>query len=135
MSYSDIIDNKNRFLKDEINSVLKGTEEAKFAVGYLFLSGFNEIVNNIAHLKGLKLIISTTPNSQTIEEIAEGVARREDLEEAAERLKYQKPTERSATVDTVKNRIGRSIGGLEQSEENENMLCSLRGCLKSTKLL
>ena len=31
MRYSDIIDNRRSFLKDEINSVLKATEEAKFA--------------------------------------------------------------------------------------------------------
>jgi hypothetical protein len=87
MSYSDIIDNKNRFLKDAINDHLKGTEEAKFAVGYLFLSGFNEIAANISHLKELKLIIGTTSNTQTIEELAEGVSRREELAEAARPLR------------------------------------------------
>lgn len=40
---SDIIDNKRLSLEDAINDHLKGTEEAKSAVGYLFLSGFNEI--------------------------------------------------------------------------------------------
>ena len=132
--YSDIIDNRNRFLKDEINLVLKGTEEAKFAVGYLFLSGFNEIVNNISHLNELKLIIGATSNSQTIEEIAEGVARREDLEEAAERLKYQKPTERRAIANALQATIGHSIGGLEQSEENESMLRSLQDLIASEKV-
>ena len=44
MSYSDIIDNRRSFLKDEINSVPEATEKDKFAVGYLFLSGFNEVV-------------------------------------------------------------------------------------------
>ncbi len=58
MSYSDIIDNRRNLLKDEINSVLKATEEANFAVGYLFLSGFNEIVKNISHLKELSLKVT-----------------------------------------------------------------------------
>lgn len=131
MSYSDIIDNRRKFLKDEINSVLKATEEAKFAVGYLFLSGFNEIVGNISHLKELKLIIGSTSNTQILEEIAEGVTRREELEEAAEKLKYQKPTEKKAVVNALKTGIGRSIGGLEQSEENENMLLSLKDLIAS----
>jgi superfamily II DNA or RNA helicase len=132
--YFDIIDNRRKFLKDEINSVLKATEKAKFAVGYLFLSGFNEIVANISHLKELKLVIGTTSNTRTIEEIAAGVSRREDLEEAAERLKYQKPTEKKAIVNTLKAKIGRNIGGLEQSEENENMLCSLKDLIASGKV-
>jgi superfamily II DNA or RNA helicase len=134
MSYSDIIDNKNRFLKDAINDHLKGTEEAKFAVGYLFLSGFNEIAANISHLKELKLIIGTTSNTQTIEELAEGVSRREELAEVAERLKYQKPTEKRAIANTLQTTIGRSVGGLEQTEENENMLRSLSDLIASGKV-
>lgn len=134
MSYSDIIDNRRSFLKDEINSVLKATEEAKFAVGYLFLSGFNEIINNISHLKELKLIIGGVSNTKTLEEIAEGVARRDELEEAAERLKYQKPAEKKEIINTVMTKIGRSIGGLEQSGENENMLLSLKDLIASGKV-
>lgn len=134
MSYSDIIDNRRSFLKDEINSVLKATEEAKFAVGYLFLSGFNEIIGNISHLKELKLIIGGASNTRTLEEIAEGVARKDELEEAAERLKYQKPAERNEIINTLMTKIGRSIGGLEQSEENENMLLSLKDLIASGKV-
>ncbi|MGB7533717.1 MAG: helicase-related protein [Halobacteriota archaeon] len=130
----DIIDNKRLFLEDAINDHLRGTEEAKFAVGYLFLSGFNEIAANVSHLKSLKLIIGTTTNTRTIEEIAEGVSRREELEEATERQKYQKPTERRAIADAVQTGICRNIGGLEQTEENENMLCSLRDLIASDKV-
>ena len=134
MSYSDIIDNRRSFLKDEINSVLKATEKAKFAVGYLFLSGFNEVVGNISHLEELKLIIGSISNTKTLEEIAEGVARRDELEEAAERLKYQKPAEKKDIVNILKNNLGRSIGGLEQSEENENMLLSLKDLIATGKV-
>ncbi len=134
MSYSDIIDNRRSFLKDEINSILKATKEAKFAVGYLFLSGFNEIVSNISHLKELKLIVGAVSNTKTLEEIAEGVARKDELEEAAERLKYQKPAEKKEIVNTVKTKIGHSIGGLEQSEENECMLLSLKDLIASGKV-
>jgi len=134
MRYSDIIDNRRSFLKDEINSVLKATEEAKFAVGYLFLSGFNEILGNISHLKELKLIIGSISDTKTLEEIAEGVARRDELEEAAERLKYQKPAEKKEIIRTLKTKIGHNIGGLEQSEENENMFLSLKGLITSGKI-
>ena len=134
MSYSDIIDNRRSFLKDEINSVLKATEEAKFAVGYLFLSGFNEIIGNISHLKELKLIIGSVSDTKTLEEIAEGVARRDELEEAAEKLKYQKPAEKREIVNATKTKLDNSIGGLEQSEENENMLLSLKDLITSGKI-
>jgi superfamily II DNA or RNA helicase len=114
--------------------LLKATEEAKFAVGYLFLSGFNEVIDNISHLKELKLIIGGVSDTKTLEEIAEGVARRDELQEAAERLKYQKPAEKKKIIDNLKTKIGCSIGGLEQSEENENMLLSLKDLIASGKV-
>ncbi|GAJ22132.1 unnamed protein product, partial [marine sediment metagenome] len=129
--YSDIIDNRRSFLKDEINSVLTATEEAKFAVGYLFLSGFNEVIGNISHLKELKLIIGSVSDTKTLEEIAEGVARRDELEEAVEKLKYQKASKRKEIINTSKSKIGHNIGGLEQSEGNENMLFSLKDLIAS----
>jgi len=132
--YSDIIDNRRSFLKDEINSVLKATEEAKFAVGYLFLSGFNEVIDNISHLKELKLIIGSVSDTKTLEEIAEGVARRDELEEAVEKLKYQRASKRKEIISTLKTKIGHNIGGLEQSEENENMLLSLKDLITSGKV-
>ena len=132
--YSDIIDNRRSFLKDEINSVLTATEEAKFAVGYLFLSGFNEIIGNISHLKELKLIIGSVSDTKTFEEIAEGVARRDELEEAVEKLKYQKASKRKEIISTLKTKMGHNIGGLEQSEENENMLLSLKDLIVSGKV-
>ena len=132
--YSDIIDNRRSFLKDEINSVLTATEEAKFAVGYLFLSGFNEIICNISHLKELKLIIGSVSDTKTLEEIAEGVARRDELEEAVDKLKYQKASKKKEIIGTLKTKIGHNIGGLEQSAENENMLLSLKDLIVSGKV-
>jgi superfamily II DNA or RNA helicase len=134
MSYSDIIDNRQSSLKDEVNSVLKATEEAKFAVGYLFLSGFNEIIGNISHLKELKLIIGVVSDTKTLEEIAEGVARREEFDEVVKRLAYQKPEEKEKIINGSKAKIGQSIGGLEQSEENENMILSLRDLIAKGKV-
>jgi len=134
MSYSDIIDNRRSFLKDEINSVLKGTEKAKFAIGYLYLSGFNEIIKNISHLKELKLIIGSLSNTKTLEEIAEGVARRDELEKATEKLQYQNKTKKREIINITKNKLGHNIGGLEQSEENEKMLLSLKDLITSGKV-
>lgn len=44
MPYSDIIDNRNVKLRGEINSILGSSEKVKFAVGYIYLSGFYQIV-------------------------------------------------------------------------------------------
>ena len=36
----DIIDNRNEKLIDNVTLILEDTEQARFAVGYFFLSGF-----------------------------------------------------------------------------------------------
>ncbi len=133
-NYSDIIDNRKMFLKDRINAFLKASDEAKFAVGYFFLSGFDEIAKNIANLKEIKLIIGTTSNAKTIEEIAEGISKKEEIEEILNRQKYQKPSERKAILEVSKEKIANNIGHLDQSEENEGMLLRLRNLIANEKV-
>jgi len=133
-NYSDIIDNRKIFLKDRINAFLKVSGEAKFAVGYFFLSGFDEIAENIADLKEVKLIIGTTSNAKTIDEIAEGVSKKEEMEEILNQQQYQRPAKRKAISDTSKAKIANNIGHLDQSEENEDMLLRLRNLITKEKV-
>ncbi|MEK7846208.1 MAG: hypothetical protein AAB257_04510, partial [Nitrospinota bacterium] len=60
MPYSDIIDNRNVKLKDEINAILNSSDVAKFAVGYLYLSGFYQIAEKLGELKEVKIITGNT---------------------------------------------------------------------------
>ena len=43
MPANDIIDNRDQKLVDHVNCILGSTEAAKFAVGYLFLSGLEAV--------------------------------------------------------------------------------------------
>jgi hypothetical protein len=44
----DIIDNRDQKLVDHMNCILGGTDSAKFAVGYFFLSGLEAVAGNLA---------------------------------------------------------------------------------------
>ena len=68
----DIIDNQHSKLADHINQILAGTNAAKFAVGYFFLSGLEAVAKNLDGVKKLRLLIGNTSNRETIEQIAEG---------------------------------------------------------------
>ena len=43
MATHDIIDNQTEKLVDHLNNILGTTERARFAVGYLFLSGLTSV--------------------------------------------------------------------------------------------
>ena len=48
----DIIDNRSEKLLDHIKLILPGSERARFAVGYLFLSGLKPIHRHLEQLLG-----------------------------------------------------------------------------------
>jgi hypothetical protein len=51
MAAHDIIDNRNQKLVDSITQMLGGTDAARFAVGYFFVSGLDGIAKSLAHGK------------------------------------------------------------------------------------
>lgn len=72
MSTHDIIDNKTEKLVDHLNQILGSSDRARFAVGYLFLSGLTSLGQRLLNLKELRLLIGNTSNRETVEMLAEG---------------------------------------------------------------
>lgn len=110
-TFSDIIDNRNLNLKDEIIDKLNGSEQVKFAIGYLYLSGFYHIADKLENLKEVKLLIGSNLNQQLIEALAETLPGDEDIVEEFGKIKYQRPTDR----DKIKIGISQSIIGNVQA--------------------
>ena len=81
ISRSDIIDNRKLFLKDAINDMLEGSDKIKFAVGYLYLSGFYQIADNLEKLDEAKILIGSNMNRQLMEALAETIQPEELKEE------------------------------------------------------
>ena len=70
-----IIDNSNIKLADFIKDRLKSSKEAKFALGYFFLSGWNIVKNDLPNdLKDnfLKIVIGDETTEDTAKEISKG---------------------------------------------------------------
>ena len=81
-----IIDNtKGRELVNIIKQELKKSKEAKFAVGYFFLSGFNlvkdDFPQNNQHIPFLKIVMGNETTYPTKEELVEGFRLRELLKQ------------------------------------------------------
>ena len=51
MATHDIIDNRSEKLVDHLNQILGSSERARFAVGYLFLSGLTSVAKRLLPLK------------------------------------------------------------------------------------
>lgn len=72
MPTHDIIDNRTERLVDHLTLMLGTSERARFAVGYLFLSGLTSVAKRLLNLKELRLLIGNTTNRETVEMLAEG---------------------------------------------------------------
>jgi len=109
MAAHDIIDNRTSKLVDSLAQMLSGTEAARFAVGYFFVSGLEGIAKSLSQVKELRLLIGNTTNRETVEQLAEGHRRLDlvdaDLEAAAYPKKVEKDRMAAATAVNVRESL------------------------------
>ena len=130
----DIIDNRSEKLAEHINVILDSTEKARFAVGYFFLSGFQSIAKELQHVKELRLLIGNTTNRETLEQLAEGYRRLEQVADLAEAQAYPKRTElRQMGAETAEN-ITESVELMDQTDEGELLIKTLVEMIEEKRL-
>ncbi|MFZ5917985.1 MAG: helicase-related protein [Chloroflexota bacterium] len=136
----DIIDNRTDKLVDHIRRILPGSQAAHFAVGYFFLSGLEAVADRLANtLKGtgvreLRLLIGNTSSRETIEQIAEGYRRLEQVQNAAEAMAYPKRTEMALAAETTAARIGQTAALLDQTDQAEQLVSILVRLIEAGRL-
>ena len=128
---SDIIDNRDRHLAEQIRTNLDSSTAAHFAVGYFFLSGFTAIADKLPHIKHLRLLIGNTTNRQTIEQIAQGYQQLELIEDRLDAQTY--PNHQALVTDNSKQ-VRSQLELLEQSDESETLVKNLVQTIESKRL-
>ena len=134
MPYSDIIDNRNVKLRDEINALLKSSEKVKFAVGYLYLSGFYQIAERLGELKEVKIITGNTLQRHTIEELAQSLASEEELTETVETTRVQRKSEKERIRDEVADAITRNLQALPHTSQREQNIKRLSELIREGRV-
>jgi superfamily II DNA or RNA helicase len=121
----DIIDNRHEKLVEHINRLLDSTEQARFAVGYFFLSGLESIAERLEHVKELRLLIGNTTNRETLEQIAEGYRRLDDVQDALEAQIYPKRTEMARMAGETALNVRATVEQMDQTDEAERLVKTL----------
>lgn len=134
MASHDIIDNRNKKLADHINTILQGTEKAKFAVGYFFLSGFDSIKNRLKDLKELHLLIGNTTNHATLEQLSEGYKRLELVEQAEKEMRFVKRGEAKRIKEETVQNVRQVIELTDQTDDEEEVLVTLARLIEEKRL-
>ncbi len=130
----DIIDNRSVKLVDVIRTTLPGSESAKFAVGYFFLSGLEAVADTLRNVRDLRLLIGNTSNRETIEQIAEGYRRIEQVHEAAEALQFPKRTAMEASAARTAAAVGETLGAMDQTDAAAELVSVLIDLIETGRL-
>ncbi|HQE92157.1 MAG TPA: helicase-related protein [Anaerolineae bacterium] len=130
----DIIDNRTDKLVDAIRRVLPGAQAAKFAVGYFFLSGLEAVADQLYNVGELRLLIGNTSNRETIEQIAEGYRRLEQVHNAVEAIQYPKRAAIEAATAATAQSIGQTAARMDQTDEAAQLVDTLVALIESGRL-
>lgn len=130
----DIIDNQSQKLVDTIRTILPGTQSAKFAVGYFFLSGLEAVADVLQNVIELRLLIGNVSSRETIEQIAEGYHRLEQIQEAAEAIAYPKRVEQTLRAGETARTVGQGLAVADQTDEVERLVGILVRLIEEKRL-
>ncbi len=134
MPTHDIIDNRSEKLVDHLTQMLGSTERARFAVGYLFLSGLTSVAKRLLNLKELRLLIGNTTNRETVEMLAEGYRRIELAAEEVEKQVYPKRTESGKMAQETAGNLRNSVELMDQTDEAQDLIAGLIRMIEEKRL-
>lgn len=131
----DIIDNNKVKLKDAVNTLLQNSILSKMAVGYFYLSGFNNIKENLGKIKSLKLLMGNSTNQETLDELAQGFLRLELAREYKEKkLDYINPDTNKEIIQKTKLKYQELLENVEQTDSEESGIITLANLIEQGKI-
>ncbi|MDD5204043.1 MAG: phospholipase D-like domain-containing protein [Desulfobacterales bacterium] len=134
MPTHDIIDNRNEKLIDHLNEMLCSCERARFAVGYLFLSGLTGLAKRLLNLSELRFLIGNTSNRETVEMLAEGYRRLDFAAEEVERQTFPKRTEAGRMAQETAGNLRNAVELMDQTDEAEELIAGLIRMVEEKRL-
>ncbi|MBN2562804.1 MAG: helicase [Phycisphaerae bacterium] len=134
MRTHDIIDNRSERLVDHLNQILGTSERARFAVGYLFLSGLTSVAKRLLNLKELRLLIGNTTNKETVELLAEGYKRLDLAAEEIEKQVYPKRTEAGKMAEETAGNLRNAVEWMDQTDEAQELIAGLIRMIEEKRL-
>jgi len=130
----DIIDNRDVTLVAKMRDLLPSTQMARFAVGYFFLSGLEAVADVLDGVRELRLLIGNTTNRRTLEQIAEGYRRLDEVQRQAEAMRYPKRADMADMVGDTAGAIGETAALMDQTDAAEYLVTSLADLIAAGRL-
>jgi len=130
----DIIDNSKIKLVDILKEKLLISKKARFAVGWLFLSGFKELKNEIDNLEKLEILAGSRTSKQTAEIMLLEQKLERAVKDSLEKTKYLPEEEREKILEEEFRGLVDNLSYFTPSQENIDFLRWFLEKLKDKKI-
>ena len=118
----DIIDNSKIKLIDVLKDKLSISKRARFAVGWLFLSGFRELRNEIENLEKLEILAGSRTNKQTAEAILLEKKWEKAVKDTLEKTRYLPEEKRKEILEEEFRGLMNDLSYIKPTQENIEFL-------------
>lgn len=131
---SDLIENKSGHLIKMVQEHLPRSKRFSSTIGYFYLSGLRDLVNDFAEMDQIRLLIGNTNTHDTIEQLVEAHSHIEPVADELEARKFSKRSERTGIAMQTADKIRDTLGLMDQIKGNERLATLLIELLKAGKL-
>jgi ERCC4-related helicase len=118
----DIIDNSKVKMLDVLKDKLSISRKARFAVGWLFLSGFENIRNEIDGLEKLEILAGARTNKQTVEAMLLEKKYEKAVKDILAKKEFLPEDERKKLLEEEFKGIVENLSSMEPNENNVSFL-------------
>jgi len=118
---------------DRLKSMLASSDRADIAVGYLFISGFNAVSEELGKLERVRLLVGRTDRA-TLDEVASGLQQTEALQARVNDAELVRPSARAALGAQAVRTIADGVARLPQDEQGACGVARLRDLIAGGRL-
>jgi superfamily II DNA or RNA helicase len=130
-----IIDNKkDNLLVTKVNQYLDKTVFSSMAVGYFYLSGFEAIREKLHKVQGLKLLIGTRTNTETVEELVKGHKAPEYIVQTLRQEQRKTTSQKKDVVLHTQYQYAKDLTFMEQNQSNQIGLSALWELIRDNRI-
>lgn len=130
----DIIDNSKNKLVEVLKQKLSVSKKARFAVGFLFLSGFKELKNEIDNLEKLEILAGPRTNKQTVELMLLEEKWEKAVKDTLEKTRYLPEDKRQEILEEEFKGLVNDLSYIKPTQENIEFLKWFLEKLKEGKI-
>ncbi len=130
----DIIDNSKVKMLDVLKDKLSISRKARFAVGWLFLSGFENIRDEIDGLEKLEILAGARTNKQTVEALLLEKKYEKAVKDILAKKEFLPEDEREKLLEEEFKGIAENLSSMEPNENNLSFLKWLWENIRQNKI-